>query len=99
MTGKTFAEYEAQYAKEPFQLPMPGGGSVAIPQPALKVEIAAVDSANSGANLASGLLKGLLVYVPEADREKVSEAWGTLPSSALNAVIAEMRTYFGTKNS
>lgn len=99
MSGKTFEQYQAEYAKAPFSLPMPDGGSVSIPQPVLKVEITAVDSANSSANLADGLLKGLLIYVPEADREKVADAWGTLPSSALNAVISEMRTYFGTKNS
>lgn len=97
--GKTFDDYAAEYKREPFPLPMPGGTTVAVPQPDLKAERAATSAASAAGNLADGLMAGLLTYVPEADHVKVEEAWGTLPSTALNAVITEMRDHFGSKNS
>jgi hypothetical protein len=97
--GKSFDDYAAEYKREPFQLPMPGGTAVAVPQPDLKTERAAASAASASGNLADGLMAGLLTYVPEAARPKVEEAWGTLPSTALNAVITEMRGHFGSKNS
>jgi hypothetical protein len=66
-----------------------------VPQPSIKTERAAVAAATSSGNLGDGLLAGLLTYVGEADGEKIAEAWGKLPTSALNAVIGEMREHFG----
>lgn len=97
--SKTFEQYAAEYARDPFPLPMPGGGSVSVPCPDVTTEVAAYTAAVAAGSLPGGLMEGLLVYVAEADREKVSEAWGALPGTALNAVIDEMREYFGSKNS
>jgi hypothetical protein len=97
--SKSFEQYAAEYAKEPYPFPMPDGKPVLIPVPGLKKEAAAVAAGNASATLGEGLLAGLRIYAGEADGEKIDAAWGMLPSVALQEAVAEMRDYFGTKNS
>lgn len=93
--GKTFEEYAAEASRAPFPFPLPGGESVSIPQPSLEEERAAVAAANATGQL----IDGVLTYVDEEDGQLIRDAWGKLPSIAMQSVIGDMRKYFGTKNS
>lgn len=97
--AKTFEEYAAEYAKDPYPFPMPGGAPVPVPAPSLKGDAAAVRAASGAATLGEGLLAGMRVYVGDAAGEKIAAAWEVLPTAALQEAVAEMRDYFGTKNS
>jgi hypothetical protein len=93
MSGKTFEEYAAEYARAPFPWPMPGGASVPVPQPSFETTRKAVAAAAAG-----NLMDAVAVYAgPEAGAQ-IAEAWGPLPATALSAVFAEMREHFGSKN-
>jgi hypothetical protein len=93
---KTFEEYAAEYSREPFQWPMPKGvSSVAIPQPSFATERAAVAAAAE----TGSVMDAVVLYAGVEGGAKIREAWGALPSSALNAVMTDMRKHFGTKNS
>jgi hypothetical protein len=100
VSGKTFEEYAAEYARAPFPWPMPGGTSVPIPQPSFDITRRAV-AANAAP--AGTLMDAIAVYAdPEGKSPEVTaqirEAWGPLPPTALSAVFDEMRKHFGTKN-
>jgi len=97
--GKTFEEYAAEYARDPYPFPMPGGASVPVPRPDLKTEMAAVKAATAAETLGDGLLAGLQVYAGDTDGKKIADAWEKLPTGALADAVAAMRDYFGTKNS
>ena len=94
MSGKTFEEYQAEYARTPFPWPMPGGGSVPVPQPSYDLERRAVAAAVAGGNLAA-----VALYAGDEGGARIAEAWGTLPTTALSAALADMRKHFGVKNS
>lgn len=96
--AKTFEQYKQDHAKAPYAFPMPGGASISIAQPDLKTERAAVMAATSTGNLGDGLLAGLRAYVGEADGDKITEAWSTLPTAALNEAVDEMRKHFAAES-
>jgi hypothetical protein len=93
--SKSFEDYAAEAARAPFSFPLPGGESVSIPQPSLEAEQAAIAAANATGQL----IDGVLTYVDEEDGQLIRDAWGKIPSIAMQAVIADMRKCFGTKNS
>ena len=89
----TFEEYAAQYAREPFQWPMPKGKTIPVPQPSFDVTQKAVAAAAAG-----NLMDAMVVYAGDDAGAQIAAAWGALPQTALNAVFADMRKHFGTKN-
>jgi len=97
--GKTFEEYAAEYARDPYPFPMPGGRSIPVPRPDLKAETAAVKASTAAATLGEGLLAGLRVYAGDAAGQQIADAWEGVPTGALQDAVTEMRDYFGTKNS
>jgi hypothetical protein len=91
--SKTFEQYEAEYVRADFPWPMPGGAAVPVPQPSFDLTRKAVAAATAGT-----LMDAVVLYAgPEAGAE-IAAAWGSLPSTALSAVFAEMREHFGAKN-
>lgn len=95
MAGKTFEEYAAEYARDPFPWPMPGGTSVPVPQPSLRAEAQAIEHVRKSGSM----LDGLRAYLPPEDFTRVASAWGSLPSTAVSGVLGEMREHFGQGNS
>lgn len=93
--SKTFAEYKAEHTKAPYPFPMPDGASIMIAQPTIDQEQVAVAAANADGG---GLLAGVLTYVSPEDAVKISEAWGSLPATALGALVEDMRKYFSAKS-
>lgn len=94
--GKTFEQYRAEYARDPFQWPMPDGESpVAVPQPSLDAERQAVAEVRKTGNM----LDGLRAYMGPDDFKRLAAAWGSLPSTALDAALDELREHFGQGNS
>ena len=94
MSGKTFEQYAAEYARSPFPWPMPGGASLPVPQPSFDVTREAVAAATAGS-----LMDAVTVYAGAEAGAQIAAAWGPLPSTALSAVFAEMREHFGQGNS
>lgn len=93
--AKTFEQYQAEYARDSFPWPMPGGAAIAVPQPSLNAERDAVAEVRKSGNM----LDGLRAYLSPEDFAKVEAAWGTLPTTALEGVLDEMREHFGQGNS
>jgi hypothetical protein len=95
MSGKTFEEYLAEYTREPFSIPMPDGTAVSVPQHTINTVLAirAAAAGDPGNKFA-----GLEVAVGAEDAAKIIEAWGKMPPSAWDALLADMRKAFGTKN-
>jgi hypothetical protein len=93
--GKGFEEYRAEYAKEPFSIPLPDGTAVEVPQHTIDTVLAirAAAAADPGNKFA-----GLEIPVGAENAAKIIEAWGKMPPAAWDALMADMRTAFGTKN-
>lgn len=97
--AKTFDEYRAEHAKEPFPLPMPDGKPVLLPMASIGQE-KAIERAVAAAREAGEWTRfsGLEVVAGEADAARVAQAWGDLPPEAWDAVMADAREHFGRKN-
>ena len=93
--GKSFEEYRAEYTKEPFAIPLPDGTAVEVPQHTIDTVLAirAAAAADPGNKFA-----GLEIAVGAENAAKIIEAWGKMPPAAWDALMADMRTAFGTKN-
>lgn len=99
--GKTFAEYQAEHAVEPFPLPMPDGTSIMLPRASINDQqaVRAAISARTSKAQNSTPFTGLEVLVGDKEAERIAEAWGTLPADAWDAVLADMKEHFGQGNS
>lgn len=97
MAGKSFADYQAEHTKAPFELPMPDGTTIAIPQGSVDEQrkVRAVILASDDPTL----FTGIEVIVGDAAAEKIAAAWGTLPVAAWNAVMEDREKHFGRGNS
>jgi hypothetical protein len=93
--GKSFEDYAAEYSKKPFPLPMPGGETVPVPNFDIDTQQAMTAAAAGKADP----FAGLEVLIGDADAALVAAAWRKLPMEAWLDVLADMRKYFGTKNS
>lgn len=105
MAPKTFADYAEMVRKDPYPFPMPDGATITVAQPTIRKDGKATAAAVSAGNVADGLIAGLRVYVaddegndPNGYGDKVAEAWGTLPTSALAQAVSDMRDHFTTLN-
>lgn len=96
--AKTFAEYQAEHLKEPFQLPMPDGTSVPIRKVSIEEE-RDVKAAVAVAGLDATPFTGIELLVGDEAAAKIAAAWGALPADAWSAAMTDMRAHFGQGNS
>jgi hypothetical protein len=97
--AKTFDEYRAEHAKEPFPLPMPDGKPVMLPMASIDEEDAVAEAIAAAREAGQWTrFSGMEVIISTADAARVAEAWGKLPPEAWEAAMADMRAHFGRKN-
>lgn len=96
--GKTFADYQAEHLKEPFQLPMPDGTSVPIRKASIEEE-REVKAAVAGAGADATPFTGIELLVGDEAAANIVAAWGALPGEAWSAAMTDMRAHFGQGNS
>lgn len=96
--GKTFAEYQAEHLGEPFPLPMPDLTTILLKKGSIDEQIA-VKTAIAAAGTEVTPFTGIEVLVGEESAAKIADAWGKLPGSAWDALMAARREHFGEGNS
>lgn len=99
--GKTFAEYQAEHAKEPFPLPMPDGTTIPLKKGSIDEQRAVHDAITAKASQAQDTtpFTGLEVLVGQDKADQIAAAWGTLPPEAWSAVMDDARKHWGEGNS
>jgi hypothetical protein len=98
--GKSFEDYAAEYAKKPFPLPMPGGDSIPVPNFSIDTQhLMTAAARDDGSPFAGTPFAGMEVLIGQDAAAKVAAAWNEVPLEAWLDMLADMRKYFGTKNS
>lgn len=89
--AKTLAEYRAEYAREPFTLPLDDGTVVSFPPPTLGQVIDAEQAAG-------GSILEALVILAGGQGELLRAALLGSPPGVIAGVRDDAYTYWGTKN-
>lgn len=98
--GKSFEDYAAEYAKKPFPLPMPGGGSVPVPNFSIDTQhLMAAAARDEKTPFAGTPFAGMEVLIGQDAAAEVMAAWSGVPIEAWLDMLGDMKAYFGAKNS
>jgi len=98
--AKTFEDYAAEYAKKPFPLPMPGGETMPVPNFSIDTQHLMTAATRDDKSPFYGTpFAGMEVLIGQDAAAKVAAAWSEVPLEAWLDMLADMRAYFGAKNS